>query len=133
MRQARPVRLGAYDGGNDLSGVGAVERAAPGEHLEAATQPHADAMSARSTTRPRACSGLMYDAVPRITPTRVIAGLVIVGELSVLAEAGLRVRIVGVVSGFSRTIERFRQTEVEHLDDAVGAQLDVRRLEIAME
>jgi hypothetical protein len=41
-----------------------------------------------------------------------------------------------VVSGFSRTvyrIERFRQTEVEDLHFAVGRDLDIRRLEIAMD
>jgi len=39
-------------------------------------------MSARlSTDLPRACSGAMYAAVPRMTPTPVIiAGLVIVGD-----------------------------------------------------
>ena len=42
-----------------------------------------------STLLPRACSGDMYAAVPRMTPAAVIAaGLVIVGELASAAAAG---------------------------------------------
>jgi hypothetical protein len=38
------------------------------------------------------------------------------------------------VSGFSRTtIGELRQAEVENLHDAVGRDLDVRRLQIAMD
>jgi hypothetical protein len=33
-----------------------------------------------STALPRACSGLMYAAVPMITPASVIAGDVMVGD-----------------------------------------------------
>ena len=40
----------------------------------------------RSAGRPRACSGLIYAAVPRMTPSCVAAGLVIVGE-SITGEA----------------------------------------------
>ena len=32
-----------------------------------------------------------------------------------------------------RLLERFRKTEVEHFDDAIRPQLDVGRLEIAMD
>ena len=37
------------------------------------------------------------------------------------------------VDAVCRAIERFRQTEVEHLDRAVLSDLDVRRLQIAMD
>ena len=44
-------------------------------------------MSARlSTVFPRACSGDMYAAVPRIIPARVIAGVVIVGDIDRLGD-----------------------------------------------
>jgi hypothetical protein len=38
-----------------------------------------------STVFPRACSGAMYAAVPRIIPACVIAGEVIVGAIDALA------------------------------------------------
>src|SRR4030095_16028406 len=45
------------------------------------TQPKAQTSQRLSAGRPFACSGLMYAAVPRITPTPVtIAGVVIVGD-----------------------------------------------------
>ncbi len=45
------------------------------------TQPNAQMSARLSTGWPRACSGLMYAAVPRIIPGSVIAGDVIVGEI----------------------------------------------------
>ncbi len=79
-------------------------------------------MSARlSTGLPRACSGLMYAAVPRIIPACVIAGDVIVGEFIASAVA-LDVRV-----------ERLGETEVQHLHRAVTSHLDVRGLQIAMD
>jgi hypothetical protein len=51
----------------------------------------------------------MYAAVPRMTPARVTAGLVIVGEFKCL-----------------------RQTEVQHLDRPVGSDLDVGGFQVAM-
>ena len=65
----------------------------------------------------------MYAAVPRITPRIVIAGEVIVGEFARFADADL---------ALTRS-DRFRQAEVQHLDRAIGSQLDVRGLEIAMD
>ena len=51
-------------------------------------------MSARlSTAFPLACSGGMYAAVPRITPTSV-APMVSVGEFSGLSEAEVSLRFV---------------------------------------
>ena len=55
---------------------------------------------------PRACSGHMYAAVPRIMPACVIAAAVIVGESAIAP---------GI-----RSAERLGQSEVEHLDRAVG-------------
>jgi hypothetical protein len=43
---------------------------------------------------------------------------------------GRRSRVGG--EGGSRT-HRFRQPEIEHLDDAVAAQLDIGRLQVAMD
>ena len=44
------------------------------------TAPNAQMSARLSTVFPRACSGDMYAAVPRIIPASVIAGVVIVGE-----------------------------------------------------
>ena len=61
-----------------LGAILAGERASAREHLEEhGTEGHTSARL--STLRPRACSGLMYAAVPRITPISVMAGEVIVG------------------------------------------------------
>ena len=43
-----------------------------------------------SALRPRACSGLMYAAVPMMTPPRVTAGLVIVGEFEASDSPAIR-------------------------------------------
>ena len=59
------------------------------------THPNAQTSLRLSTTRPFACSGLMYAAVPRIIPTPVIiAGDVIVGD----ADGSLDVRPSGCAS-----------------------------------
>ncbi len=80
-------------------------------------------MSARrSTARPRACSGLMYAAVPRMTPAAV-ARAVSVGECVTcgeLPEAG-------------SASQRLRQPEVEELDPAVGCDHDVGGLQIPVD
>ena len=60
--------------------------------------------------------------MPRITPTPVIiAGVVIVGEPRVLADAS------------ARRLNRLRQAEVQHLHRTVATQLDVRGLQVAMD
>ena len=64
----------------------------------------------------------MYAAVPRIIPSRVSAGLVIVGDWADLT----------TVSSVRR-LQRLREAEVQHLHRAIGAQLDVRGLQIAMD
>ena len=55
-------------------------------------------------------------------PACVIAGDVIVGEFDGVRRRARRVRV-----------DRFRQTEVEHLHRAVGADLDIRGLQIAVD
>ena len=53
------------------------------------TQPNAKMSLRRSALCPRACSGAMYAAVPRSTPTPVIiAGEVIVGDIETDAAPG---------------------------------------------
>ena len=78
-------------------------------------------MSARlSVAFPAACSGDMYAAVPRMTPTLVIiAGDVIVGDM---VAAGL----------LRRRVHRFGEAEVEHLHNAVAGDLDIRWFEISV-
>ena len=71
---------------------------------------------------PLACSGLMYGAVPMMNPACVIAGVVMVGDIE-------RLRTVRP----ARRIHRFGQPEVQDLHRAVGSQLDVRRLQVAMD
>jgi hypothetical protein len=63
-----------------MIGRGAVECPAAGEHLveHAAERPDVGAFVHGLAAR---CSGVMYAAVPRISPAAVIAGEVIVGEL----------------------------------------------------
>ena len=75
-----------------------------------------------STVLPRACSGLMYAAVPRIIPTPVImAGVVIVGDCDTLGDT----TPAGSIA--------FASPKSKHLHGAVGPHLDVRGLEIAMD
>ena len=83
------------------------------------TTPKAQMSARLSTTAPRACSGAMYAAVPRITPA-CVADSVSVGEMD------------GLPCG-DRRLQRFRQSEVENLDVAVGGQLHVGRFQIAMD
>ena len=65
----------------------------------------------------------MYAAVPSSTPTPVIiAGDVIVGDARDVSAGRPRLRV-----------RELRQPEVEHLHRAVGRDLDVRRLQIAMD
>ena len=85
------------------------------------TQPNAQMSVDLSIGWPRACSGLMYAGVPRITPTPVIsAGEVTVGD-SVTAAVPALV-----------DIERLGEPEVENLHGAVSPDLDVRGLQITM-
>ena len=63
----------------------------------------------------------MYAAVPMITPRCTIDRLVIVGETVASAPAiAVRLKDLG-------------KTEVQHFHGAVGPQLDVRRLQVAMD
>ncbi len=55
--------------------------------ISKSTTPRAQRSARWSTWRPRACSGLMYAAVPMITPAPVMAA-VMVGECSRFRSAG---------------------------------------------
>src|SRR5687768_13647744 len=80
-------------------------------------------MSARlSTGFPLACSGLMYAAVPRMTPIPVIAGLVIVGDCVRCASPVLPTPPASV--SFARP---------KSSTFTVPSGLDVRGLQIAMD
>ena len=85
------------------------------------TQPNAQISTRLSIGLPFACSGAMYTAVPSTMPICVIAGEVRVGEF--MTVAGSRGRLV---------VDGLGQAEVQHLDGAVGANLDVCWLEIAV-
>ena len=79
-------------------------------------------MSARlSTGLPRACSGLMYAAVPRIIPAWVIAGVVIVGDCDALA------------TSLPRRFRRLGEAEVQNFHRAIVPHLDVRGFQIAVD
>ena len=78
------------------------------------TQPNAQMSVRLSTVWPRACSGLIYLAVPRMIPSRVTP---VVGACNLAREIGCG---------------GFRQTEVEHLDRAIRLHLDVAWFEISM-
>jgi hypothetical protein len=75
-----------------------------------------------STVFPRACSGDMHAAVPRITPRRVAA--VRVGDIET-------VPVLDVCA--SAGSNAFANPKIEHFDDAVVANLDMGRLQVAMD
>ncbi len=84
------------------------------------TQPNENTSLRWSVGRPFACSGDMYAAVPRMTPA-IVPFAVSVGDSD---------------KSWCRSwcaLDRLRQPEVEHLDLAVRRDLDVGRLEIAMD
>ncbi len=83
QRRSRSLKRGGTDAGSAFhSGsrsrilpitsevVGPVNACAPVRHSKM-TQPNAHTSVRRSTARPRACSGLMYDAVPSTRPMAV--------------------------------------------------------------
>ena len=80
------------------------------------TQPNAQMSDRLSTGLPRACSGLMKLAVPRITPVPGDRG------------DGRRMRLIA-----RRGLDRFGEPEVEHFNSAVGAQLDVGGLQVPVD
>ena len=101
------------------------ETSSPGKARHAvsiskSTQPNAQMSARLSIGFPRACSGLMYAAVPRMTPACVIAGEVIVGDIDRLAAIG------------PECLQRLREPEVEHFHSAIRRDLDVGRFEIAV-
>ncbi|QKK06682.1 MAG: hypothetical protein HND58_10675 [Planctomycetota bacterium] len=82
--------------------------------------PNAHVSDRLSTRRPRACSGLMYAAVPRIAPAMVGECCGIVGRVERRARGTLRLVCA-------------RKPEVEHLGDTLGCDHDVGGLEIAVD
>ena len=95
-------------------------------------------MSARlSAVLPRACSGDMYAAVPSRTPAPVIsAGLVIVGDIDAAIVGAIELPAAASRQLDRRRVSRRRQlgeSEVQHLHDAVGRDLDVGGLQVAVD
>ena len=88
------------------------------------TAPKAQTSVRLSTARPRACSGDMYAAVPRITP---VPG----HQRGARQGRDVRGRPVPAVRGPAS--DELRQPEIQHLHGAVGSHLDVGGLEIAMD
>ena len=118
-RAARPARLYLQERAS-VSDMSSPSNARLPVSISNSTPPKAQSPLRFSTARPLACSGVMYAAVPRIIPACVIAGVVIVGTSTCSAMN-------------SRWLHRFRQAEVEHLHRAVGADLDVRGFQVAMD
>ena len=126
LGEARPVELPRQHGGDSVRDRLAVKGAAP-LNISNSTTPNAQMSARLSTALPRACSGAMYAAVPRIMPSACVIAWrrVSVGELS-----SDRPRPAG---RSSKPAPSLREPEVEDLDGAVGSDLDVGRLEVAMD
>ncbi len=88
--------------------------------ISKSTTPNAQTSALLSTGFPRACSGAMYAAVPRITPAAV-ARAVSVGECEISGDDPFLV------------LERLREAEVEELDPSLVGDDDVRGLEVAVD
>ena len=100
------------------------ETSSPGKarrpvNISYSTHPNAQTSLRLSTARPFACSGLMYAAVPRIIPTLRHAGVGDVGEIAMPCLGACR------SSAFARP-------KSSTFTVTVGAQLDVRGLQIAV-
>ena len=93
----------------------------PPVSISYSTAPKAQMSARRSTAFPRACSGDMYAAVPRIMPA-CVARAVSVGEFMARSLEGPR----STPSAFARPKSRTFTVPS-------GAHFDVRRLEIAMD
>ena len=119
---ALPVRLLAHDRHDRVGDVVALKRRAVPSASRRARTPNAQMSARRVDGLPRACSGAMYAAVPRITPAARAPCIDSVGEFAASRRCDAPVRV-----------ERLRETEIQHLDRAVGADLDVGRLQIAMD
>ena len=90
------------------------------------TQPNAQMSARLSTDCPRACSGLMYGAVPRINPARFQSACLPVPVQVRLRSHTIRVRLASVWLELG-------QAEVEDLYRAVGRDLDIGRLQVAVD
>ena len=120
-RQRAPVRLGLAGSRRSCRDTVSPWNACRPVRHSYSTQPN-DQMSERlSTARPRACSGLMYAAVPRITPALVAAGR---------SSSATPTRF-GSEPGRSGAA-RLGEAEVQHLHRAVGLEHDVAGLQVAV-
>ena len=118
-RQRRPVRIVGQRGGDHVGERVAREWRAAGEHLEqhAPECPDVGAFVHRPARAP--ARGSCMPGVPRITPARVPCAEAVTARRWRPDETA--------------ALRRLGDAEVEHLDRAVGSDLDVRRLEIAMD
>jgi hypothetical protein len=85
--------------------------------ISKSTQPKAQMSVRLSGDCPRACSGLMYAAVPMMMP----------GCVAVASAVGASVKPESLSAGWS-----FASPKSEHLQEARGRDLDVRRLQVTM-
>ena len=102
-----PVRLVARDGRECIGDRLTRERGSPRQHLVQHAPERPDVGALDRPARPRACSGDMYAAVPRIMPACVIAGVVSVGDCDTFGDDA------------RGRFHRLREAEVEHLHGAV--------------
>ena len=79
-RQCVPVRLALQHARERVGDVFTLRRARCPVSISYSTAPNAHTSLRLSAARPFACSGLMYAAVPRMTPASVAAGEVTVGD-----------------------------------------------------
>ena len=119
--QQRPVGLALHHFRQRVRDVFALERALPGQHLvqDEPRRPRCRHACRRPCLAPARAT--CTRPCPRITPACVIA------------ERRERRRVASARRLAVDWLDRLRQAEVEHLHRAVGADLDVRRLEIAMD
>ena len=119
-RHRLPVRIRLQDRSEHVRDQLALEGPLTGQHLEqhAAERPDVGALV---DGFPRACSGDMYAAVPRIIPACVIAGVVIVGDIETLD--------VTAPAGSSA----FASPKSSTFTVPSGAHLDVGGFQIAMD
>ncbi len=92
------------------------------------TTPNAQISARLSTDSPRACSGAMYAAVPRITPSWVPCAAVRVGDC---INVGERARSAAEASARAG-LHRFGQPEIEDLGLSFTGSLYVLGFEIAV-
>ena len=115
----RPIRFRLHDRSQNFGDVFAFKCLFVRSSNSYSTQPNAQISVRLSTALPRACSGLMYAGVPRITPC-IVAAMLSVGEL----EGSSSARVTG---------EGLRQAEVQYLHLAFRRHLHVGRFQVAVD